>query len=685
MKKLLIMSLYKKPSEFYKKQLELLFGDYLNVEAYYIYNNEMKQEINADLILITSHIIIKDVKKIIESNIKTIIMKRTFLRKGYKKLKNIEPGSDIMFVSSFYELAVEAIAKIYELGIKNINFIPVYPGTDEYSNLKIAVTPGEVDKVPDHVDKIIDINNRVIDLSTVMDIIYELNIPYQQIQHIILDYKKKIVPAIGFNNFIEKSAELKKQLKVILSMTNDGIIGVNAKGKITECNKSAEQLFNVKKDDIIYKKINSVLPFLKLKKVIKSGKKQENELITVHGINIVTSNYPIISQGELVGAVSINKRFTKMESLNQKFRKKIVKSGHIAKYQFSDIVGNSKEINNIKDKAKKMTRNDCTILITGESGTGKELFAHAIHNTSLRKEGPFVAINCSTLTKNLLEAELFGYESGAFTGAKKEGKQGLFELSHNGTIFLDEIGDIPYTLQAKLLRVLMEQEIMRVGGTEKIKVNTRVIAATNKKLLKLVKEKMFRKDLYYRLNVFPLYIPPLRERKSDIPVLINNFSNDENNYPKIPEHIIDLLQDLNWHGNVRELKNCVLYLTNMSDGEITLSDLPNYIFDEVCMDNYKLENEENDLYQVIKNKNLNSEDIFILEQLYISNMNNSNIGRRKIYQRARKNGYNISEYQIRYKLKLLEQLGMVKIFKGRKGTQITEMGKKALKRDRENS
>jgi transcriptional regulator with PAS, ATPase and Fis domain len=241
----------------------------------------------------------------------------------------------------------------------------------------------------------------------------------------------------------------------------------------------------------------------------------------------------------------------------------------------------------IIDEARRIAQNECTVLITGESGTGKELFAHSIHNGSKRCSGPFVAINCAALPRDLVESELFGYEKGAFTGASREGNPGKFELANGGTIFLDEIGELPLGIQSKLLRVLDNHTIMRIGGKYERNLDVRIVAATNRDLIKEVNSKNFRSDLYFRLNVFNLNLIPLRERKEDIEMFVNVFLNklSKKNQMKI-EHVdesfMDILKNYNWPGNVRELENVVQRAYYLSkDGSITESLIPEYIMGSV--------------------------------------------------------------------------------------------------------
>lgn len=248
--------------------------------------------------------------------------------------------------------------------------------------------------------------------------------------------------------------------------------------------------------------------------------------------------------------------------MKEKLEKKYLR-GHIAKHYFDDIIHESEVVKRTIDIAKSYSDVDSNILIIGETGTGKEMYSQSIHNHSSRKNKPFVAINCAALPESLLESELFGYAEGAFTGAMKGGKQGIFELAHQGTLFLDEIGEISPSLQSRLLRVLQEREVMRIGDDKVIPVDVRIIAATNKNLLEMVKNNEFREDLYYRLSVLDLHLPSLREYKDDIPLLVHHFvrSFTKNEPVQITDEAMERLKQEQWEGNIRQLQNfCELML-----------------------------------------------------------------------------------------------------------------------------
>ena len=331
-------------------------------------------------------------------------------------------------------------------------------------------------------------------------------------------------------------------------------------------------------------------------------------------------------------------------------------TGYYSKYEFKDLIGKNKRFLTTKNKAKKISETNSTIILSGETGTGKELFAGAIHNDSLRKDNPFVAINCTTLPESLLEAELFGYEKGAFTGAKKEGKIGLFERADKGTLFLDEIGDLPLALQARLLRVIEEKEIMRIGGDSIIPIDVRIIAATNRNLKNLVDKGEFRKDLYFRLNVFQFHIPSLKERREDIPILIDYFLKKWNDNRDIKQGFVFFCDYYHWPGNIRELKNVLKNMITLSESELKLENLPDY-----------LKNEDNFTKKIKQN--------IVLKLIYTLEKESQDTGRRSLHKVFKESYFYISENNLRNIIKALAKDNYININKGRKGNTTTEEGR----------
>lgn len=343
-------------------------------------------------------------------------------------------------------------------------------------------------------------------------------------------------------------------LHTILDTSHDGIIFIDQARRVTTMNIKAHSILDIQ-DNCLGRRILDI-PFpLELKNLLSDNREYSNELLHMNRTLLNISKTFVKINEHTAGSVITLQLVNEIQSLEGDIRKRISDQGHVARLTFDDVIGISSAMTSLKKTAVKYSATSSNILLIGESGTGKEVFAQSIHNASSRKSLPFVAVNCAAIPENLLESELFGYVPGAFTGARKNGKAGLFELAHRGTIFLDEIGEIPMALQAKLLRVLQEREIMRVGGDSVTQVDIRIIAATNKKLEQLVKDNLFREDLFYRLDVLRITIPPLDKRRQDIPLLIESYM--EKNFPDvtISEEAKELLSRAHWAGNVRQLFN----------------------------------------------------------------------------------------------------------------------------------
>ncbi len=361
--------------------------------------------------------------------------------------------------------------------------------------------------------------------------------------------------------------EVRAMLQAIFNSTSDAISVVDANGVGIMINPAYTRLTGYTEKDVVGKMvIDELVEGRKIyKKVLetKQGMRKVRLKVGPNKKEVVVDASPIIVNNQLLGSVGMMHDLTEFNELNMELdkAKKIIRNLE-AKYTFDDIIGNHDILNMAIEKAKLAAVTPATVILRGESGTGKELFAHAIHNASNRRNSQFVRVNCAAIHPNVLESELFGYVEGAFTGAKKGGRIGLFEQADGGTIFLDEIGELSLNTQAKLLRVLQEREIVRVGSNSPITVDVRIISATNRDLEKEVREGKFRKDLYYRLNVVPISIPPLREHKNDIPELIRYLIHKYNqeygrNVSDVSDEVIEIVKQYDWPGNIRELENYV--------------------------------------------------------------------------------------------------------------------------------
>lgn len=380
----------------------------------------------------------------------------------------------------------------------------------------------------------------------------------------------------------------------IFDSIDNGCAVIDKNGFFTHFNKPYGKFLKLDHREQIGKHCSEVIQNTRLHIVAKTGKAEINHIQRIHGQDMVVQRIPIKRNGNVIAVFGqvMFKNIKDVEKLTHALfllqNKVQVYEEELSNYRslqnsFNTIVGENKRIQRLKQKAMKAADSGLSVLISGDSGTGKELFAHAIHSSGPRSKFPFVRINCAAMPKDLIESELFGYEPGAFTGASTKGKPGRFELADRGTIFLDEIGELPLTMQPKLLRVLGEKEFTRIGGEKLINSDFRLIAATNRNLEKMVANGKFRADLYYRLNIIPIDVPPLRERRDDIPLIIGSLLNrisKENQTPSITMHsdAMEHLVSHQWPGNVRELQNVLERMVFSLEGNIiTVSDLPIYI------------------------------------------------------------------------------------------------------------
>ncbi|MED0677102.1 MULTISPECIES: sigma-54 interaction domain-containing protein [Aneurinibacillus] len=389
----------------------------------------------------------------------------------------------------------------------------------------------------------------------------------------------------------QKVKEEKDMLQTIIDHAYEGVLIVDPNGYILMANEIYANFLGWKLSDMIGKHVTEVIENTRMHIVGQTGKPEIAQIQKINGREMIASRIPVFNQGKVAAVVGtvmfqeVDDLFaltTKVENLRKElnYYKDELDKRLQAKYSFDTILGTSEELEKVKILGRRVAKSDTTILLKGESGTGKELFAHAIHRESYRSAGPLIKVNCAAIPDTLLESELFGYKGGSFTGAKKSGKKGKFALAKGGTIFLDEISEMPLMMQAKLLRVLQEKEIEPIGADKPESVDVRIIAATNKDLLTLVEQGKFRHDLYYRLNVVMLEIPPLRERSEDIPLLIESFLQQLEKETGIrakgvEDEAMRALLAYSWPGNIRELRNVLERALYVKNGEmIALQDLP---------------------------------------------------------------------------------------------------------------
>ena len=370
-------------------------------------------------------------------------------------------------------------------------------------------------------------------------------------------------------------AQTEKENSMLFRSTLDhvfeGIITVDKDNRIRTFNPAAARMLDRKAEDCMGRLVEEALPDGRLNAILMSRQPYTNEIVRINGMNYVLNSVPMALGGDQLGALVTFQAANAITDAESRIRERQRISGYNAKYTFSNILGESIPLRNAIKQAQRFARVDSNILLYGETGTGKELFAQSIHNESERAGGPFVAVNCAAIPENLMESELFGYESGAFTGANKGGKAGLFEAAHEGTIFLDEISEIPLTLQSRLLRVIQEREVRRIGANRVIPINVRIICATNRDLRQMIAQNKFREDLYYRLKVLSVNLPPMRERGGDIEILMRHYLQYYGQ--RFGKGSITLTNGARavavsyaWPGNVREIRNVSEQLAVLCEG-----------------------------------------------------------------------------------------------------------------------
>jgi len=641
--------------QFYYDTLNDIIGDVCTIRAFNIHK-VTKTIIDVDIFLMSTPLMINMVKKHLKPSTIIIPIKRTLTKKSYDRLKTISTSEKVYLVNNGIDVTFEAISLIYSLGF-NFELYPFYPGIEPMAEIKTAITTNEVQLIPDSVETIHNIGHMVYDMSTILELLNHLPLKESVKDERLQVYLNEIITLDkGVNTLIDSNFYIQQEKNAIINLITEGVVETDHQGRIILVNEASEKI--LEPTILIGKTIHSILP--ELSDYIINHNYINEMLISYGNDKLIVSIKPIMVFSEKVGNMIILRNVTEIKRLEEKVRKNTLFSGHIAKYTLDDIIGNSYKIEEVRILAQKMAKADATILITGESGTGKELFAQAIHNASKRKNFPFLAINCATLPENLVESELFGYESGAFTGAKKEGKLGLFEQAHLGTLFFDEIAELSMHMQSRLLRVLQESEIIRIGSSKIRTVDVRIIVATNDNLYDLAQKGFFRWDLFYRLNIFPLNIPPLRERKMDIPLLFNYFLNKLNCQKEVTPELLELFKAYHWPGNIRELENIAEYLSFMAEGIIDVKQLP-YTF-------------HHNLGKVSTEQTLSEKHAAILECLQIAYVNHRKIGRKSLVEALIPYGFYLTEREIRNELIALQEKNLVAIGSGRQGTQITQKG-----------
>lgn len=617
-----------------REDLEFILGKAVRYICLDIDNLDMEKKTICDLVLITHPIGAQLMKKKVGGNVPVMLIQRTIFEKDIVPLLKLPIGTKILVVNDSDHMAGETFDRLTNLNLPNITFFPMWKDTDT-SAFHIALTPGEPSFVPKHINSIIDIGNRHLSVTTILDVLTHLQLMGDEYTSRLISYSNLTIDDnVGLKNQYRNSVAFNSQVTNLLKHIGQGVLVVSADKKILFYNNKLEELLEHTADSLSFDELFEP----KIALALWSLTEEKNSCAFQIGEKEILAEFDL----ELISGEE--QRFycfsdvTYLRFLENSMKSRAIASGFIAKHSFHDIVYQSEEMQKCIELIQMFAHSEKTVLIQGESGTGKELLAQSLHNASARKAAPFVAINCAALPESLLESELFGYEKGAFTGAIQSGKTGLFEQAQHGTLFLDEIGDMPLSLQVRLLRVLQEREILRVGGTRVIPIDVRIVAATNQDLMAKAKKGEFRTDLYYRLNVLPITIPPLRQRTKDIMPLFYHFINQNS----VPESIKNVLCRYSWPGNVRELQNVAEYFTMMKN---TSQSLPSFLFQPAEIPAGINESLENTIIRVLREK--------------------GPLGRSRLCKLL-----SVSEYSIRKELISLQKKGLIRVNRGRGGIEV---------------
>ena len=634
------------------ENIRSVFGQALQIRVLYADQLRPGQTLKADLFLTLILDGANDLKGRVENLGDVLPVSRSIRRQMLPAILSIPKGAEVLVVNDTYPLVVEFMNDLIGLGLSQISWIP-YKEEEEragaYRDLQLAICPNERELVPDHIPQIIDLGERWIDTYTMVRISSKLRLRTPQIERRLLEYSRQLaepetsIAGIYFDNY-RKTALLEQYVH----HSGEGVLLCDEQYRCLYRNRAAAGLFaGTREEETVRQNLPQVC-----------GEDFYSGMIRLEDTNYLVVKSPVWMEQTLAG-YSITLRDEKsIHDMGADLSHKLSDHGMRARYTFRDICHHSARMAQVIRLARQAAATQYPVLIQGESGTGKELLAQSIHNASPRKHAPFVAVNCAAMPQSLLESELFGYEGGAFTGARRQGKAGLFEQAQGGTLFLDEIGDMPASLQALLLRALQEKQIMRVGGDRLISVDVRIIGATNRDLYAQTRAGTFRADLYYRINTLPLALPALRRRPEDIPLLLRQFLGRDWDTltPAQKEH----LTRLPWPGNVRQLENFAHYYK-------TTHTLTGF---------FRPEEEELPAEDPLRISGAGGENLDrqLLRQVAGATTPGHGIGRSALLERLHREGAQVSDGWLREELRRLESQGLLEVRRGRAGCRITEEG-----------
>ena len=682
-KNVAVISLDAYAGQFYAQQVQKLFGDRIAVCSYSVRDGSVEHMPRKyDLYMVTTDAFdsLGDMHRYVPIDGEMMEIHVTLRWDVVHRLQALPAGKKVLFVNLSDKMCREAVTRLNQLGVNQLDFDLYHPGAPEpdMSQYDFVITPQETRYVPAGAREIIDIGQRVCDSSTMIEAALRLGFEELLETPEFEQYQRDVAAnTYSFDRVFARGLRLESQFEILMEILDEGIVGVNERGEVFASNHKLEEITGIPGARALQRPAAEVYPFVPFARCLAERAPQPAQVVSANGVNMNVAVAPVLRGGACIGAFATVQRFSDAENRQNELRSQLLHKGYRAKYTFDDVVGQSPAIRRCITILKKMSLTQLPVLLIGETGTGKELFAHAVHNASPRADGPFVAINCAAMPENLLESELFGYEEGAFTGARKGGKPGLFEFAHKGTLFLDEVEGMSTALQCKLLRVLQEREIMRVGGNRIVSVDVRIVAATNENLDKMVEEGTFRRDLYYRLNTLPVLIPPLREREGDLLLLIDHFRKGIGASFTLSPELERLLLTHQWRGNIRELRNVVEYFSYTGSPVVGPEELPptfHYL-------PAGLPEAGGAGAQPPRLADCPQEDErFVLSRLYQADREGHSLGRDAILAAAKAAGLPCSQQEVRRILSALDQAGLARVSRGRGGTRLTPAGRALCRR-----
>ena len=682
-KNVAVISLDAYAGQFYAQQVQELFGDRIAVCSYSVRDGSVEHMPRKyDLYMVTTDAFdsLGDMHRYVPIDGEMMEIHVTLRWDVVHRLQALPAGKKVLFVNLSDKMCREAVTRLNQLGVNQLDFDLYHPGAPEpdMSQYDFVITPQETRYVPAGAREIIDIGQRVCDSSTMIEAALRLGFEELLETPEFEQYQRDVAAnTYSFDRVFARGLRLESQFEILMEILDEGIVGVNERGEVFASNHKLEEITGIPGARALQRPAAEVYSFVPFARCLAERAPQPAQVVSANGVNMNVAVAPVLRGGACIGAFATVQRFSDAENRQNELRSQLLHKGYRAKYTFDDVVGQSPAIRRCITILKKMSLTQLPVLLIGETGTGKELFAHAVHNASPRANGPFVAINCAAMPENLLESELFGYEEGAFTGARKGGKPGLFEFAHKGTLFLDEVEGMSTALQCKLLRVLQEREIMRVGGNRIVSVDVRIVAATNENLDKMVEEGTFRRDLYYRLNTLPVLIPPLREREGDLLLLIDHFRKGIGASFTLSPELERLLLTHQWRGNIRELRNVVEYFSYTGSPVVGPEELPptfHYL-------PAGLPEAGGAGAQPPRLADCPQEDErFVLSRLYQADREGHSLGRDAILAAAKAAGLPCSQQEVRRILSALDQAGLARVSRGRGGTRLTPAGRALCRR-----